>query len=67
MLNNQQNPDSMCAKMEMRFYDCLEVYGINGASKQCKDLADDLRECSLRLKEVSWFRNRWHVEIIIFL
>lgn len=56
MLNNQQYPNDMCAKLEMRFYDCLEAYGVSGAGKQCKEYLEDLRECSLRLKEVGWVK-----------
>lgn len=55
MFNAQQRPDSLCAKIEMRFYDCLEAYGIDKGKEKCMDLAADMRECGLRGKEVSDF------------
>lgn len=44
-----------CEEMEMRLMNCLEAYGVDRGAKKCKDLMDDLYECSSRKKQVTTF------------
>lgn len=40
-----------CADMEMKTIDCYEAYGLARGQKKCKDLFDDFKECTYRLKQ----------------
>jgi len=52
MFNNQQNPESLCAKFEMNLLDCIDAYGITKAKTRCADYAEDLKECLHKYKQV---------------
>lgn len=39
----------------MRMMNCLEAYGVDRGANKCKDLMDDLQECSSLNKQVNYF------------
>lgn len=44
-----------CAEFEMNMLDCLEAYGVNRGSTQCKDLISDFQECVSMKKQMLRF------------
>jgi NADH dehydrogenase (ubiquinone) Fe-S protein 5 len=44
-----------CEELEMRMMNCLEAYGVDRGANKCKDLMDDLQECSSLNKQVNYF------------
>lgn len=39
----------------MNMIDCIEAYGMDMASKKCKDLIEDFQECAGRKKQIQRF------------
>merc|ERR1712055_508945 len=50
-LGSNQYDDTVCAKIELRWYECAEAYGQYRSHKLCADLFDDMRECRSHEKE----------------
>ena len=48
-----QYDDSVCAKIELRWYECAEAYGQYRAHKLCANLFDDMKECRTHEKAVT--------------
>lgn len=40
-----------CAKLESKFLDCMEAYGLYKGLKKCDDLMMDFKECVQRQKQ----------------
>ena len=50
---NQYNRNELCRKLEINLAKCLEAYGYRrGLMGECRDFQDDLKECTLQLKQV---------------
>lgn len=48
----QIEPNSACAKIEVRYNDCVDAYGLELSRTKCKQLREDLHECVHHTKMV---------------
>lgn len=49
LLNFQSN--RRCADFELRYFECMEAYGIPRGYKKCSDMFEDYRECHVQSKQ----------------
>lgn len=49
LINFQQQ--KRCADFELKFFECMEAYGIPRGHRHCSDLFEDYHECASRSKQ----------------